>query len=493
MSSEPIYRTAIVWLRRDLRLRDNVAVIAAARAAERVCLAFNLDPELLRSDRVGAPIVQAFFTALAGLRSSLRDLGSDLVLLEGDFSANLLGLAKHLDARALFYNQDYEPEAIQRDARVSDALAASGIAVHAHLDHVYFDAHEISTDAQTPYKVFTPFKRRWLERYRSAPRKPVASARAIAGRLVAREWLPASRELPSTETYGHRSSALFSHCTESSAAQVLTRFLASGGAAERYALDRDRPGIEGTSRLSPHLRAGTIGIRTCFASAFSALEEAQGDARRGLETWISELIWREFYQMILRRFPYVATQAFVPAARAIAWNDDRHAFARWCEGRTGYPIVDAAMTQLNSSGWMHNRLRMIAASFLTKDLLIDWQWGERYFEQHLADADLAQNNGGWQWSASTGTDAAPYFRVFNPILQSKKFDPEGAFIRAMIPPLRGVPTAYIHAPWEMPPIVQRQSGCIIGDAYPQPVVDHGAARDRALATYGAALGPLRAR
>jgi len=493
MKSDPIQSSAIVWLRRDLRLGDNVALMAAARSGASLCIAFNLDPELLRSQRVGAPLVQTFFDALRALRETLRALGSDLVLLEGSFEANLVKLARDLDARALYYNEDYEPGAIARDERVTRALESAGVAVRAHLDHVYFGAGELSTDGGDPYKVFTPYKRRWLERYRIASRKPVASERAIAGRLIPRERLPHTRDVPHPQEFGHEPSRLYPQCGETYARGLLETFLRAEGPSARYATERDIPSLEGTSRLSPQLRAGTIGIRTCFERAFAALERAEPAGARNIETWISELIWREFYQMILRRFPHVATQPFVPAARGIVWNDDRAAFERWCAGQTGYPIVDAAMTQLNATGWMHNRLRMIAASFLTKDLLITWQWGERYFEQHLADADLAQNNGGWQWSASSGTDAAPYFRVFNPILQSKKYDPEGTFIRAQLPALRNVPAKYVHAPWEMPPLLQAQSGCVVGSDYPFPIVDHAAARDRALDAYAAALGKLRVR
>ncbi|HVA29610.1 MAG TPA: deoxyribodipyrimidine photo-lyase [Candidatus Baltobacteraceae bacterium] len=475
---QPRYARSIVWLRRDLRLSDNVALASAAERSREVIVAFNLDPELLSNGRVGAPLVQAFFEALGALRESLRKRGSDLALLEGRFDEQLLGLVRQTGASAVFFNEDYEPAAIARDARVTAALRNAGIDVHAFLDHVCFGADEVRTDAQQPYRVFTPYKRRWRDRYLIGPRRPVASEVAIDGKLLARALLPHTREEPTPESFGFTSSQAYPACGESYARMTLEAFLEPGGPAERYADARDVPAIDGTSHLSVQLRAGTVGIRTCFEAAFAA-ERASPHASQ-IEKWTDELIWREFYQMILHEFPYVAEGPFVRAAARIVWNDDDAWFARWCEGTTGYPIVDAGMRQLNQRGWMHNRLRMIVASFLTKDLRIDWRRGERYFETHLADADLAQNNGGWQWAASTGTDAAPYFRIFNPVTQGKRFDPGGAFIRAMIPELRNVAAPLIHEPWK--------AGVLAPSDYPAPVVEHGAARLAALAMYQPVMG-----
>jgi deoxyribodipyrimidine photo-lyase len=475
--TEKRYRCSIVWLRRDLRLRDNVALNEAARASERVVLAFNLDPRLLRSERIGAPIVQTFFDALAALRDDLRERGSDLALLEGDFAQNLIRLAKHTHAQAVFYNRDYEPSAIERDVAVTAQFQGAGLSVHDSLDHVVFEASDIRTDAGEPYKVYTPYARRWRERYARAPQRPADSLSALHGVLLPAGSIGPTRSVPSPEEFGYQPLANVGRCNEKAALRALERFL--DGPAERYARDRDFPAIAGTSKLSIHLRAGTIGIRHCVARAYEAASQA-GGASEQIGTWINELIWREFYQMILREFPKVDGAPFIDAAAGLAWNEDEDAFGAWCDGRTGYPIVDAAMRQLNTTGWMHNRLRMIVASFLTKDLLIDWQRGERYFEQHLADADLAQNNGGWQWAASTGTDAAPYFRIFNPVTQSERFDPSGAFIRAMVPELAHVADEHIHAPWKAGPLG-------LGD-YPPPIVDHKIAREKALALYGPVLG-----
>jgi deoxyribodipyrimidine photo-lyase len=251
------------------------------------------------------------------------------------------------------------------------------------------------------------------------------------------------------------------------------------------------PAIAGTSGLSPHLRAGTVGIRRCVWSALEARERRQGSGQ-GFDTWISELIWREFYQQILANFPRVATEPFVEAAKRLPWRDDEAAWAAWRDGRTGYPIVDAGLRQLERTGWMHNRVRMIAASFLTKDLLLDYRLGERHFEQRLADADLAANNGGWQWSASTGTDAAPYFRVFNPVLQSRKFDPDGSYLRTWLPELSKLDAHDIHEPWSVSPLELELAGVRLGRDYPEPIVDHFAARQRALAAFAPVLGKTAA-
>jgi len=473
--SEPRYARAIVWLRRDLRLEDNVALAAAAESSRQVVVTFIVDPALLASARIGAPIVQTFFEAVAALRDALRGRDSDLAILCGKPADELISFARRCNAEAVFYNEDYEPDAILRDEEVERKLGEAGIEAHRFLDHVCFGAEEVQTGAGVPYRVFTPFAKRWRDRYALAPVRPVDSRNAIGDRLASREAIGVTGDAPEPESFGFRASSEYPKCSEKLACAMLDDFLADGGNVDRYAEWRDMPAKNATSHLSVQLRAGTIGIRSCFDRAFRAARDPA--RRRSVEKWISELIWREFYQMILRQFPHVVSRSFVEGWDRVQWRNDERMFSAWCDGRTGYPIVDAAMRQLNETGWMHNRLRMIVASFLTKDLLIDWRWGERYFETHLADADLAQNNGGWQWAASTGADAAPYFRIFNPVLQSKKFDPEGAFIRAMIPELRELPDEAIHAPWKQP---------LLGIDYPAPIVDHEEARARALAAYAAA-------
>ena len=491
--SAKTFDRSIVWLRRDLRLDDNRALYEARRRSRFVCLAFVLSPALIENGRIGAPLTCMFLDALADLRSSLTAHMSDLILLEGNFAEELTRLAVRLRCQAVFYNEDYEPFAVQRDRQVERRLRSCGIAVHAFTDHVYFGADEVVREDGEPYRVFTAYKRRWLDFWNTGARLPLPSSDGLPAQLIGRDALGSTLSVPQPERYGFSSRLARAGAGEVIARNRLQWFLKENGPVDRYATDRNIPCVDGTSQLSPQLRAGTIGIRRCVETAFARLRERGNNVQTGVNEWISELIWRDFYQMILRRFPHVTERSFHPSGDRIAWRDPEEMFPRWCEGRTGYPLVDAAMRQLNATGWMHNRLRMLAASFLTKDLLIDWRFGERYFEQRLSDADVAQNNGGWQWAASVGTDAVPYFRVFNPVLQSKHFDAGGAFIRRMVPELGNVPDRYIHEPWMMPPILQGSQATVIGQDYPAPLVDHGAAARRAVAIFSRALRPERAR
>ena len=485
MTAAAKYSTSIVWLRRDLRIEDNAALAAAAACSERVVCAFVLDPDLLRGPRVGAPIVQFFFDSLRILREHLLAADSDLALLEGDFAQQLVTLARNVAAQAVFYNVDYDPEMQARDERVVGELRRQQLAVHASVDHVYAAAGEIVQDSGKPYTVYTPYRRRWQAHFESSPREPYSSAAAARGKLLARASIGPTRALPQPAEYGHQSSAAFPAGGIDEAQRRLTAFIAAD--ADAYLDRRNFPAITGTSHLSPHLRAGTIGIRTCIAAAQKARALRPKGAAGNIDGWIGELIWRDFYQGLLVEFPRVAHEPFIEAGKNVKYVHDGAGYAAWTNGKTGYPIVDAAMIQLNTTGWMHNRLRMIVASFLTKHLLIDYHDGERYFEQHLADSDLAANNGGWQWSASIGTDAAPYFRVFNPTLQGKTYDPDGAFVRAMIPALARLPDKFVHEPWSVPPLIAASAGFVLGRDYRAPIVDHRVARERAISVYAAAL------
>lgn len=481
------YGCAIVWLRRDLRLDDNVALARACDAAASVVCAFVLDPALLRSERVGAPIVSFFFDALAELRTALRERGSDLALLEGDFARELLGLARRLDAGALFFNADYDPEAKLRDAAVVESARKAGLATHAFADHVYYGATDVvQQKTDRAYTVFTPYRRRWLERHAAQPHPPEESLAKLGRRLVPAARIATTREVPEPSAFGHERLAGFPRGGESLGRAALASFVRRHAGA--YDEQRNFPEADATSHLSPHLRAGTIGIRRCVAAILEARGAAPPGAVAGYDTWLSELIWRDFYQQVLANFPHVATEPFVAAASAIRYVDDEAQWTAWESGRTGYPIVDAAIAQIRTTGWMHNRLRMIVASFLTKDQLLDYRRGERFFERHLADGDLAANNGGWQWSASTGADAAPYFRIFNPVTQSKRFDPEGRFIRRMLPELAWLRGPAIHEPWTLSPLEQEAAGVRIGRDYPAPIVDHAEARLRALSVLTPILG-----
>ena len=414
---------------------------------------------------MSSSIVQCFFGAAAALRADLRERGSDLAVLCGDPAEELVRFARSAGADSVFFNEDYEPFARARDARVCDALERNGIAAHSCLDHVYFGASEIVRSDGSSYKVYTPYRKQWLAALWERPRPAVASLRRLRDRLLPADVIGQTHEVGTPEDFGFNSSSRYPACSERAAHNLFESFVRSG--LEDYGKRRDFPALDATSHLSPQLRAGTIGIRTCVEAA-----------KRG-PAWLNELVWREFYQAILANFPNVADGPFLSQGSRIEWRDSETDFAAWCSGETGYPIVDAAMRVLNETGWMHNRLRMIVASFLTKDLLIDWRKGERYFEQRLADGDVAQNNGGWQWCASTGTDAVPYFRIFHPVTQGERFDPGGTFVKSVIPELRDVPSKHVHAPWRStaPP-----------KKYPPPIVDHATARQRALAAYGRAFG-----
>ena len=464
---------AIWWVRRDLRLSDNQALAAALAAAPHVVPVFVLDPRLLNSRFNSLRRTAFLFDGLRALDAALQARGSRLIVRSGDPGEALARLITETGADTIAAEQDHSPFAIARDARLARDLPlylSPGVVVHAPGDVVRQDGGA--------YTVFTPFSRAWKA-------QPLPGARDLIP-APARLSTPAALDsLPIPESpLDHPGFT----ASEDEAARRLNAFAARRTSPiGRYAVERDLPSIDGTSRLSPYLRFGMASARQAVVTALQAADSASSAAaRQGAEAWLNELIWREFYVSILAAFPGVRRQAFRADLRRIPWSNDRADFEAWCVGRTGYPIVDAAMRQLTATGWMHNRARMIVASFLVKHLLIDWRWGERWFMQQLVDGDPAANNGGWQWSAGTGTDAAPYFRIFNPMLQAKGFDPDGAYVRQWVPELARVPAAHIHAPWEMPDGVQTTAGVRIGREYPAPIVDHGFARQRVLAAYGEA-------
>lgn len=459
--------TAIWWIRRDLRLSDNQALSAAMDHSQVVLPVFILDPQLLASSYNSEKRQAFLFAGLRALDKDLRSKGSALILRQGEPRQVLSDLIRETNASGIFAEADYSPYARRRDEGIKQELPLTltgGITVH--------PPETLHKDDGTPYTVFTPFSRMWYNR--PFPGKPLAPPARLS-------QVPpiASMSIPSPSEYDDQ--GLFP-AGEAAAQQRLDVF--SDYAISRYNEDRNRMDLDGTSGLSPYLRFGMLSARQAVWAARHAEAQAQNAAaRRGAETWLNELIWREFYIAILYHFPFVREKAFRPALREIPWRNDPDDFQAWAAGRTGYPVVDAAMRQLHTTGWMHNRARMIVASFLTKDLLVDWRWGERYFMQQLIDGDPASNNGGWQWTAGTGTDAAPYFRVFNPVLQGIKFDPHGAYVRRWVPELAAVPDEYIHTPWKMPTELQRSSGLTTGREYPAPIVDHGESRQRVLAAY----------
>jgi deoxyribodipyrimidine photo-lyase len=357
-------------------------------------------------------------------------------------------------------------------------LADLGIALRSSKDHVIFERAEVMSAAGSPYSVFTPYKNAWLRALTPffVHAYPVARHAAALAPRSASESLPTLASLGFATTNLHQ---LKLPTGSSGAGELLDDFL---DRIDRYADSRDFPALKGPSYMSTHLRFGTVSIRRLAREAWQRM---QGGSR-GAEVWLSELVWRDFYHQILHHHPHVVGHAFKPAYDRIRWHHGKHAdevFEAWCEGRTGYPLVDAAMLQINQTGYMHNRLRMVVASFLVKDLGIDWRRGEAYFATHLNDFDLAANNGGWQWAASSGCDAQPYFRIFNPLSQSEKFDPDGRFIRRYLPQLAKLPDKLIHAPWKARPIDLLAAGIELGRDYPLPVVDHETARQQALQRY----------
>jgi deoxyribodipyrimidine photo-lyase len=359
---------------------------------------------------------------------------------------------------------------VERDRSVAGRLAAEGIEFADFKDQVVFDGDEVLTQAGKPFSVFTPYRNAWLGRLLDADLQPHVVAE-LAGKLAPKA---AAEHLPTLADIGFTPAGLRIPAGMSGGQRLFENFQQR---IDRYHEARDFPAVKGVSCLSTHLRFGTVSIRQLAGFAWRR-------GGTGANTWLSELVWRDFYQMILARRPDVVDHCFKPEFDALVWDEAPELFEAWCKARTGYPLIDAAMRQLNQTGYMHNRLRMIVASFLTKDLGIDWRLGERYFARQLLDYDLAANNGGWQWAASTGCDAQPWFRIFNPVTQSQKFDPDGRFIRRYLPELARVPDRHIHEPWRMDADQQRAAGVMIGADYPLPVVDHGQARQRTLARFG---------
>jgi len=477
--------TALVWLRRDLRWDDHAALFHALKAARRVWCAFVFDRALLdplpRADRRVEFILQcveALGVELAELGRRHDNHGVHLIVRHGQASDEIVALASELHVQAVYANHDDDPYALARDAAVRGALAGRGVALHTSKDHVVFERGEILTGAGTPYGVFTPYRTAWLKKLDAFYLKAYPVERYAAGLAPLPAGIEAGR--PSLAALGFVRTNLESlkvHGGSAAAEALLDDFL---GRIDAYDTARDYPAVKGPSYLGVHLRFGTISIRRL------AREAASRPASDGARVWLSELVWRDFYQQVLHHLPHVVGHSCKPEYDRVRFEHGRHAdehFAAWCEGRTGYPLVDAAMAQINQTGWMHNRLRMVAASFLVKDLGIDWRRGEAYFAEHLIDYELASNNGGWQWSASTGCDAQPWFRIFNPVTQSRRFDPQGRFIRRYLPQLARLEDAQIHAPWELGPIELEAAGIALGHDYPRPIVDHAEAREKTLARY----------
>ncbi len=468
---KPRLNRALVWFRRDLRVDDQAALYEALKAADQVFCAFVLDRDILdalpRADRR----VEFILGALRVLDEDLRRLGGALIVRHASAADEIPRLAAELGVQAVFTNHDDEPQALARDGSVRERLGSFGAELRTYKDHVVFERNEVMTAGGGPYGVFTPYKNAWLKKVNDF----YLSSYPVERHATALAGSPLARGVPTLQEIGFEPAGLSAHIGEGcrGAAALLDDFL---DRMDRYDETRDFPALKGPSYLSVHLRFGTVSIRRLARLAHQRMQA--GD--HGAEVWLSELIWRDFYHQVMHHHPRAMTAAFRPEYDAIRWESGPAAdalFQAWCEGRTGYPLVDAAMRQLNQTGYMHNRLRMVTASFLTKDLGLDWRRGEGYFAEKLLDFDLAANNGGWQWASSSGCDAQPYFRIFNPTSQSEKFDAEGRFIRRYCPELVGLGPKEIHAPWERAPLAMQ------GVDYPRPVVDHAQARERTLARY----------
>ena len=476
-----------MWFRRDLRAEDNAALYHALKSCEQVFCVFVFDRNILdalpRADRR----VEFIRDSLVDLDGQLRTLGSrhgsissGLMVQHADPTGAVSLLARQLEVNAVFANHDDEPAALARDAAVQAVLQASNVAFHTFKDHVIFERDEVLTLAGKPYSVFTPYKNAWLKKvdafYLSS--YPVeAYADALAG-------IPEGNRtgIPTLEAIGFTATNLPSLKIPTGTTGGRALFDDFYTRMDDYGDTRNFPAVKGPSYLGVHLRFGTVSIRTFARQAL----QKQREGSEGAAVWLSELIWRDFYAQILSNFPHVVKEAFKPEYDLITWEKSGQAdqlFKSWCEGRTGYPLVDAAMAQINQTGYMHNRLRMVVASFLVKDLGLDWRLGEAYFAEKLNDFDLASNNGGWQWAASSGCDAQPYFRIFNPVSQSEKFDAEGKFIRRYLPALAGLPLKALHAPWLAGPLELAAAGVALGVNYPFPVVRHDEARALTLQRY----------
>ncbi|MEM9264435.1 MAG: FAD-binding domain-containing protein [Cyanobacteria bacterium P01_F01_bin.13] len=452
----------LFWHRRDLRISDNLGLAAAREHSPKVVGIFCLDPSILEADDVAPARVTYMVGCLTELQKRYQEAGSELLILHGSPVEQIPRVANALGTAAVYWNRDVEPYSRQRDNAVAAALKETGIKIRTQTwDQLLHGPGEVLTGAGKPYTVYGPFWRNWQK---SPKASPVATLQDAVGLSDRERDLAHTIELPSAKELGFVwDTPLLLEPGEFAAHQQLATF--GKKAIESYDEQRNFPATEGTSLLSAALKFGAIGIRQVWQTATAAYDACRSDeGRTNVQTWMQELAWREFYQHVMYFFPELAKGPYRGAWKEFPWDNDEAKFTAWCEGRTGYPIVDAAMRQLNETGWMHNRCRMIVASFLTKDLIIDWRWGEKYFMQKLVDGDLSANNGGWQWSASSGMDPKP-LRIFNPASQAKKFDADGDYIRQWLPEIRHVDTAALVSGKLSPLDLE-------GTGYVAPVVDH---------------------
>lgn len=464
--------TRIVWFRRDLRLADHPALVAAlpVRGDVRLVCLFVLDPAIVERGRMSPARLRYLADALGDLDGRLRDRGGRLVVRGGRPAEVLPAVAAEAGASAVHICADASPYAMRRDAAVARALAAAGTALERHGGIYVTEPGSVTAASGEPYKVFSPFSRTWRAMNHGAVLPTPAEVPTAAA--VTSDGLPSADDLLAAAGLvdGDLDVAALPAGGETAARRRLDGFLSER--VDDYDAQREVLSADGTSRLSADLHYGCLSAREV---------DARLDRRSpGQKAFGAEIAWRDFYGHVLARWPHVLTQAFTESAQGLPWATSGAGLDAWREARTGYPVVDAAMTQLHRTGWMHNRARMIVASFLTKDLRVHWRCGEDHFLRHLVDGDLASNNGGWQWAAGTGTDAQPFFRIFNPVTQGQRHDPDGTYVRRWLPVLTSVPDRYVHHPWDMPDQIRAECGVVIGRDYPAPLVDHAEERTRTL-------------
>jgi deoxyribodipyrimidine photo-lyase len=479
-----------MWFRRDLRLEDNRALAHALSQCQTVYGLFVFDVDILSSLPRADRRVEFIWESVMALDQEIKahtsssathspNASTGLIVEHDPALKAVLKWAQTLQVDVVYTNHDDEPRSLSRDAQVRGALAEHGIELRSYKDHVIFERSEVLSLSSTPFMVFTPYKNAWLKKFTPLDCAP-QNSKAYPERFGS---LPQeAKAIPSLTALGFEKTNWSTLGLKAGSAGAQGLWDDFKKRMAQYKQARDYPAIKGPSYLSVHLRFGTLSIRELARYAHAQTEQGC----EGSAVWLSELIWRDFYHQIMHHHPRVVGSAFKPEYDRIEWEKGTIAkklFAAWCDGLTGYPLVDAAMRQLNQTGYMHNRLRMVAASFLVKDLGIDWRWGEAYFAQHLNDFDLAANNGGWQWASSSGCDAQPYFRIFNPTTQSEKFDPQGKFIRRYVPELAKWPDEALHAPWVYAAKKGAPLGTALGQDYPLPIVDHALARETTLKRY----------
>ncbi|MEP4146230.1 MAG: deoxyribodipyrimidine photo-lyase [Halioglobus sp.] len=470
----------IYWFRRDLRLDDLPALQAALACGRPLVPCFILDENSDGEWALGGASRWWLHHSLKALKDRLAKHGGDLVVRRGDTKAELQTLARETGATDVYCSELYEPQGLQLEQDLANQLDEAGIVLHCLAGSLFFSPQDVCNGSGLPFKVFTPFWRHCMQRLPApaAPRKTSVEhdnfLQHTLSTLPCEQW----QLLPQSPNWA---ADWLRYWTpgEAGAAKTLNYFVTH--ALSGYALGRDFPAKDGSSRLSAHLHWGEISPRQAWAAA----NNARGTVEKDRQKFLSELGWRDFNHHLLFHFPHIADRPFKPSFAQMPWLGSEDLFQAWCEGRTGYPIVDAGMRELWQTGFMHNRVRMICASFLTKHLLLPWQWGAKWFWDTLVDADLANNSGGWQWVAGCGADASPWFRIFNPMLQGKKFDGEGAYVRQWLPELSALNDRDLQVPWEAPPLVLAEAGVTLGGDYPFPIVDHKTAREAALSAYDA--------